>query len=279
MSFPRRARQESAGASSANGACRLLEQTLSSLVADSFALQQLTALRKQLHGKDKKTSTELREQLIRIERVVAELEEKVQIFRDVVKEETKAVTEIETCAEQAKAKRTEFLETKERSTLHRQSNNQQHTSQKSIANNDEQDGFSDHRRLQVDDDRTDDFDPRHHFVKLDLVTQEEFMDVPKAMRSHISRALVNEAILDIERTFQEKQTQRIRNRRRHAMYKWKKNSDDNDDLTCTEQEMRQSCAFFRSGESSARGVLLILRHLHRLKQIPSKNGKILYFLP
>jgi hypothetical protein len=43
--------------------------------------------------------------------------------------------------------------------------------------------------------------------------------------------------------------------------------------------MRQSCAFFRSGESSARGVLTILRHLHRLKHIPSGNGEIVYVLP
>jgi hypothetical protein len=45
-----------------------------------------------------------------------------------------------------------------------------------------------------------------------------------------------------------------------------------------EQELRQSCSFFRSGESTARSILLILRTLGRLKQVPAKGGEVQYIV-
>ena len=126
------------------------------------------------------------------------------------------------------------------------------------------------------DDNDDDDDA---LVKMDWVTQEEFMQVEPHTRAHISRSLVNDAVQDIQQMFQEKETSRLRDRRRNqAMLTWNNNNDQEEVLTCSEQEMRQSCGFFCSGESSARTVLMILRNLGRIKQIPSGNGKIVYAL-
>jgi hypothetical protein len=44
----------------------------------------------------------------------------------------------------------------------------------------------------------------------------------------------------------------------------------------TEQELRENCAFFRHGESSARGILGMLCSLKRLKQVPGKHMEITY---
>lgn len=44
----------------------------------------------------------------------------------------------------------------------------------------------------------------------------------------------------------------------------------------TEQELRENCAFFRHGESTARATLALLCSLKRLKQLPGKNMEITY---
>ena len=44
----------------------------------------------------------------------------------------------------------------------------------------------------------------------------------------------------------------------------------------SEQELREHCAFFRHGESTARATLTILCALKRLKQIPGRNSEITY---
>lgn len=44
----------------------------------------------------------------------------------------------------------------------------------------------------------------------------------------------------------------------------------------SEQELRENCAFFRNGESTARAILSILCSLKRLKQIPGRNMEITY---
>jgi hypothetical protein len=44
----------------------------------------------------------------------------------------------------------------------------------------------------------------------------------------------------------------------------------------SEQELREACAFFRLGESTARASLTMLCSLKRLKQVPSKKGGVTY---
>ena len=44
----------------------------------------------------------------------------------------------------------------------------------------------------------------------------------------------------------------------------------------SEQELRETCGFFRLGESTARATLAILCILKRLKQVPGKNMEVTY---
>ena len=316
--------QNDSKANVVHDACHLLQSTLSALVADAASLRQLAAVRRTVASNDKGAADKVRQQLRRLDRVVTELEDKMQIFRDVVQEERKAIVEIEKLTEATKAQVEAFRDlpgkvAQSEIGMNRQEMNKSKDSpqrdtqwkEKYFMTGDTredddnfQDGVSNDDGNEWNDDDNDyprnnhavdgkqkETDPYYnythsdknlfqHFVKLDLVTNEEFLSVPRATRSHISRALVNEAILDLERMFQEKEIQRLKDQRKRALLTWNNTSDDDDDvLTCTEQEMRQSCAFFRSGESSARAVLMILRYLHRIKQIPAKHGSILYALP
>jgi len=56
--------------------------------------------------------------------------------------------------------------------------------------------------------------------------------------------------------------------------------EDADDpvVSITEQELREACAFFRHGESTARMTLSLLCRLKRLKQVPNKTGQVTYHL-
>eukprot|EP00934_Nitzschia_sp_Nitz4_P003834 Nitzschia sp. Nitz4//scaffold4_size323378//251027//252001//NITZ4_000699-RA/size323378-processed-gene-0.303-mRNA-1//1//CDS//3329553516//3824//frame0 len=48
--------------------------------------------------------------------------------------------------------------------------------------------------------------------------------------------------------------------------------------TISEQDLRENCAFFRNGESTARATLSVLCSLRRIKQIPCKSGNVVYRL-
>eukprot|EP00977_Amphora_coffeiformis_P029616 scaffold41958_cov191-Amphora_coffeaeformis.AAC.1 len=114
--MPSSHREPEAPPSVVHETCQLLENSLSALVADASVLRQLTALRHEIqsgssdnHNKNNKAaSKDLCQQLLRIDRVVSELEDKMQIFRDVVKEEQKAIAEIDTYAAEAQSKVAEF---------------------------------------------------------------------------------------------------------------------------------------------------------------------------
>ena len=113
---------------------------------------------------------------------------------------------------------------------------------------------------------------------IERVTQAEMNTVPRAMRSNISLAAVNDAVSDMEELL----TEASRSGRRKPLSQLdEKHSHKNNPMRSwvTEQEMRQFCSFFRHGESSARATLLILRNLHRLQQVPGKHGEFLYFVP
>lgn len=47
-------------------------------------------------------------------------------------------------------------------------------------------------------------------------------------------------------------------------------------LWVSEQELRENCAFFKHGESTARATLQLLCSLRRLKQVPGKNTEVTY---
>lgn len=128
-------------------------------------------------------------------------------------------------------------------------------------------------------------------VKLDRVTQTEWNNVSKTVRGRITLAVVNDALRDIERVFEKKYAvlrhhhksvprkgagqvelqQKLLNSHRELQVE-----EHGDDPWVSEQDLRQCCAFFRNGESTARAILLIIRTVRRLKQVPAKNSEVTY---
>ncbi len=61
-----------------------------------------------------------------------------------------------------------------------------------------------------------------------------------------------------------------------ARHKELRSEDHDGGPFVSEQEMRDSCAFFRSGESTARAILLILRSAKRIKQVFGRKSQVTY---
>jgi hypothetical protein len=140
------------------------------------------------------------------------------------------------------------------------------------------------------------------------IHREEFDSIPRTTRGRISLFVVNDALHDIVNICRQKY-ETSKKTTDHSNSVWstisvKENHNDNnnknDDVsTCNrqqrhhpgwldspfslptlvlEQELRQSAAFFRFGESTARVILSILCSLGRLKQKPAKTGDVVYIL-
>jgi hypothetical protein len=134
------------------------------------------------------------------------------------------------------------------------------------------------------------------------ITEDDLKHIPRTTRGHISLSAINDA-LDQVHSFARRKFARIDRERRAKSQIYKYDSgrklkpregdllgrgtgDDDDEndgssaLVLTEQELRQACAFFRSGEATARSLLLILCAVHRLKQARGgKNGLVYYHIP
>lgn len=271
-------------------ACALMQGSLAALTADARAIRQLAAGRRQVLA-EHPASPDFQWQLRSLDQVVSGLEDKVHTFREIIAEEQRAMVDLEAGAAMAASQVTEFQKLRdfleefplEQPPTPREKPalpSRRSDGEPEITHENNTPHHARHRSLDESSHQSGEDAARRQSIQLDLVSQEEFMSVPRATRGRISRALVNEAVLDIEQLLQQKEVLRLQNRRKHrAMLKWNKGRVVHDGVFCSEQEMRQSCAFFRSGESSARGVLTILRHLHRLKHIPSGNGEIVYVLP
>jgi hypothetical protein len=94
------------------------------------------------------------------------------------------------------------------------------------------------------------------------VSRQELEAIPRTVRGRIGLSVVNEALEDIQAVCRAKLAKNRCKIRR--------------EMFVTEQELRQACAFFCSGESTARTTLSILRHANRIKQVPCKDGNVVY---
>ena len=121
------------------------------------------------------------------------------------------------------------------------------------------------------------------------VSEAEWNGISKTVRGRITLAVVNDALRDIERVFLKKYAvlnhqnkkgttttpvelqQKLLNSHRELHVK-----EHGDSKWVSEQDLRQCCAFFRNGESTARAILLIIRTLRRLKQVPAKHSQVTY---
>jgi len=144
-------------------------------------------------------------------------------------------------------------------------------------------------------------------IKMTPVTQTELTNVCKSIRGRITLSVLNDALKDIERVARNKYA--ILNRRQHVGKNGNISSKGSntsiidgkpqrvskrlyfDTLNLhqelsmeehgkhpwvSEKELREFCNFFRSGESTARNILLVLRSVKRLKQVCGGQTQITY---
>lgn len=127
--------------------------------------------------------------------------------------------------------------------------------------------------------RRDSIDPPDacSLLNLDLVTKDELEAIPRTYRGHIAVSVLNDALRDIAALCLKKKEGGRKGKPPFVLNAIDAATKENTDwFVVGEQELRQSCFFFRTGESTARSVLLILRCLGRLKQVPAKTGDVTY---
>lgn len=136
-------------------------------------------------------------------------------------------------------------------------------------------------------------------IALCPITQTEFQQISKNIRGRITLSAVNEALADIQNVTQYKYTilssrktprpsrstntntapsmsTSMQYQQTVARHKELRSEDHDGGPFVSEQEMRDSCAFFRSGESTARAILLILRSAKRIKQVFGRKSQVTY---
>jgi Protein of unknown function (DUF1395). len=129
---------------------------------------------------------------------------------------------------------------------------------------------------------------RHVTIPLRFISKDEFYSISKNIRGRITLSALNEALLDIQRVTENKYNLL----HQHSNRKSSSASKLSHQETCalhkemlihliqkdvpfvTEQELRDTCAFFRSGESTARAILQILRSCKRIKQVFLGNSGV-----
>jgi hypothetical protein len=128
------------------------------------------------------------------------------------------------------------------------------------------------------------------FFSLDRVTSRELKGVHPKMLGRISLMDLNEALEEIEQVSQNKIAalpthKGLTSNSLQRRYEYLNQQRANVNLEVeahaghtwvSEQELREHCAFFRHGESTARATLSILCSLKRLKQVPGRNMEITY---
>lgn len=138
---------------------------------------------------------------------------------------------------------------------------------------------------------------QHTFIEglschFDPVSVEELESVPRTTRGRVQVCVINEALDNIGKCFhknavkERKRQVLLEESRRAALNRYQDmppEEFDNEEflrnLVVTEQELRQSCAFFLAGEGTARTVLSVLKALRRIKQVPQKQrGLFMYKL-
>jgi len=115
------------------------------------------------------------------------------------------------------------------------------------------------------------------------ISMEELEEIPRATRGRISLYVLNDALQDIAAHCKSK-VKRNKKKTKPAFVLNNASSfsaaatNNKDVFTVSEQELRQSCSFFRMGEGTARSILLILKTLGRLHQVPAKHGDVTYIV-
>ncbi|CAJ1930268.1 unnamed protein product [Cylindrotheca closterium] len=129
-------------------------------------------------------------------------------------------------------------------------------------------------------------------VSFALVTDKELSRISRNSRRRINLLDLNEALEEIEYVAEnkfdsipsQKSFSSASQQRRFEYLRQQRGSSYQDieveahqgHFWVSEQELRETCVFFRNGESTARAILSILCSLRRLKQIPGKKRQVTY---
>jgi hypothetical protein len=263
---------------------QILSDTLSSISADAAALRQLASLASHVGVTDADHVDEpVLGRLRNLDSAVSGLENKMKLLREIVNQEKNALDDLQILSDESQ-RQSERLKVIAHA-LEVQKENAAQDSSPSETLPVHTSDYNLHEKLESRSEaRKDSMDPRstqspaHHQIHLRRVTRADLQSLPRTVRGRISLSVVNDAVVEIEYVCRTKHTLLARNRRKQLQHTISQTTEEEPSVEpwVSEQELRQSCAFFRSGESTARAVLSILRSLNRLKQLPSKNGDIIY---
>lgn len=122
--------------------------------------------------------------------------------------------------------------------------------------------------------------------KIEILMEEELMSVQRSIRSRVTLTALNDAVVDINdvaankykalsqasgKGRKTKKFQQLIIHHRETVV-----PEHEGRFFVSEQDLRDCCAFFRGGESTARAVLNILRSTKRLKQIQGGGAVVTY---
>ncbi|GMH54739.1 hypothetical protein TL16_g01734, partial [Triparma laevis f. inornata] len=118
-----------------------------------------------------------------------------------------------------------------------------------------------------------------------LVTENELSSLDRSARGRVTIGAINDAVSSVNECLLEKYQQLSQASKGKKTKKFQQFVVDHRETVTeehegrpfvSEQHLRDSCAFFRSGESTAKSILNILRSLKKIKQIQGKGGRVTY---
>jgi hypothetical protein len=285
---------QQADLASISDSCSRWTTVLASLVADVEALQQIAGLQQTVHG-----DAAIKAQYIDLDEAVTSIEQKHQALLEIVREEQRALDVLEQTTDKSVEQHSmlqEILQSLKEKEKENSQANSAATKPLVVAKKTLPTTHKQHMNVAVQkESKTPDtpyttdmqtsqthvattassqayVNPYIQYTRVSLkrITLNELQSIPRTIRGRISHTVLSEALVEIETVCRDK----------YAHYKRPAWWEDEpwEHPWVSEQDLRKSCAFFRSGESTARAILLLLRNLHRLKQVPAKNLEIIYIL-
>jgi hypothetical protein len=246
-----------------------------------------------------------RQELVDLDKMIANMEQKVITLREIIKEENQALSKFETVLQEEADEQDMFLQELMSLIIVNDGGKEEGNGQEDFS---EDENENNSRSLPQSPGRTNTQTcyRRSSDITFELVTEAEILEqkrnIPFGKR--VSRYDLNDAMQEIQKVVQRKAAleektshhplvgENIRLssnslQRRFDYLRQRQRGSNGADASIetdahvgywwvTEQELRENCSFFRQGESSARRILSLLCSLRRLKQVPGKNMDITY---
>jgi len=264
---------------------------LCSLDADVELLQKLAMIHQAISSNGEKSSSDVATLLRRVYNAVSGLESQIQTMEEVLEEEECAIRHLERLRDQAKAQAEKVQWVSN------------HAPIVEVEDVDVDDNFSKGTEQFVDNMCEELSEENRILIHIKPLDREEFLGLARNVRGRVSFAAVNDATQEIARTAQRKydilsssgkrvsgkggslvdmrgrhiagvsisEYRRVVAQHRKLQLDEHSDGEDGEGIWVSEQDIRESCNFFRIGESTARTILSILRSTKRLKQIPNKR--------